>query len=371
MVHGLPPEKAPRALRRLALVLLAGAIAACGKPEPPATLPTVPSSLATLTIAPERAHEEQSWDGVVEAINQATLSAQTAGRVVELPYDVNDYVEAGSVVVRFTDVEQGAGRNRAKAALASARATYSEAEANYKRVAEIYARKLVSKAALDQAVAARDSAKASLDAADAALREASQQLDYTVIRAPYSGYVTRRYVQVGESVQAGQPLIAGVSLGELRVNVNVPQSAIDAIRRFNAADILLDGDARRVPATKITVFPYADPSTHTFSVRLDLPGEKTGLYPGMTVKVAFATGEAERLLLPMSALIGRGEMNAAYVVAPDGTLRLRQVRLGHRFGDRIEILSGLEPGSKIVADPTAALDWLAHARAGAGETHHD
>jgi RND family efflux transporter MFP subunit len=350
-------------MKRFAVFLILPlALAACVRPQPPTMLPTVPSTLATLTIAPERAREEQSWDGVVEAIHQATLSAQTAGRVVELPYDVNDYVQAGAVVARFTDVEQGAGRSRAKATLASARASYDEADANHKRVAEIYARKLVSKAALDQAVAVRDAAKGALDSADAALREASQQLDYTVIRAPYSGYITKRYVQVGESVQAGQPLITGVSLGELRVTVNVPQSVIDKIRRFDAGDILLEASARRVAATKITVFPYADPATHTFSVRLDVPGENTGLYPGMTVKVAFAIGEADLLLLPATALVRHGEVSAAYVVANDRTLRLSQLRLGHGFGDRIEILSGLEPGEQVVADPTAALDWLARTR---------
>jgi RND family efflux transporter MFP subunit len=268
------------------------------------------------------------------------------------------------VLVRFTDVEQGAGRSRAKATLASAKAAHDEAEANFGRIAEIYARKLVSKAALDQALASRDAAKGMLDSADAALREASQQLDYTVIRAPFSGFVTKRHVEIGESVRAGQPLIAGVSLGELRVNVNVPQSAVDTIRRFNTAAVLLDNGARRIAATKITVFPYADPSTHTFSVRLDLPAEKAGLYPGMTVKTAFATGEAELLLLPDTALVHRGEVSAAYVVAADRTLRLGQLRLGHRFGDRFEVLSGLEPGEKVVADPTAALDWLARTRTG-------
>lgn len=351
-------------LRFAAFLLVPALLAACVKAQtPPAPLP-IPSTLPTLTIAPELAREEQSWDGVVEAIHQATLSAQTAGRVVELPYDVNDYVEAGAVLVRFTDVEQGAGRSRAKATLGSAKASYDEAEANYRRISEIYTRKLVSKAALDQALAARDAAKGSLDAADAALREASQQLDYTVIRAPFSGYVTKRHVEIGESVRAGQPLIAGVSLGELRVNVDVPQSAVDTIRRFDAADILLDDGAKRIAATKITVFPYADPATHTFSVRLDLPGERAGLYPGMTVKAAFATGEAERMLLPASALVRRGEVSAAYVVADDRSLRLGQLRLGHRFGDRIEVLSGLEPGEEVVADPTAALDWLARTRMG-------
>src|SRR5262245_28922632 len=122
-----------RSLRFAALLLLPAALAACVKAGTPAHPPAVPSALATLTMSPERAREEQSWDGVVEAIHQATLSAQTAGRVVELPYDVNDYVEAGAVLVRFTDVEQGAGRSRAKATLASAKAAHDEAEANYGR----------------------------------------------------------------------------------------------------------------------------------------------------------------------------------------------------------------------------------------------
>ncbi|HEX5122898.1 MAG TPA: efflux RND transporter periplasmic adaptor subunit [Rhodanobacteraceae bacterium] len=355
-------EKMNATLRLAGLLLLPALLAACVKAAIPAPPLAAPSTLATLRIAPERAREEQAWDGVVEAIHQATLSAQTAGRVVELPYDVNDYVEAGAVVARFTDVEQGAGRNRAKATLASAKATYDEAEANYKRVAEVYARRLVSKAALDQALASRDAAKAAFDSAGEGVREASQQLDYTVIRAPFAGYVTKRHVEIGESVRAGQPLIAAVSLAELRVDVDVPQSAVDAIRRFDAADVLADAGARRIAATRITVFPYADPTTHTFHVRLDLPAEKGGLYPGMTVKAAFAIGDAARLLLPDTALIRRGEVSAAYVVADDRSLKLAQLRVGHRFGDRIEVLAGLEAGDEIAADPTAALDWLARSR---------
>src|SRR5262249_5435085 len=152
----------------------------------------------------------------------------------------------------------------------------------------------------------------------------------------------------------GQPLIAGLSLDELRVNVQVPQSAVDAIRRYHAADVLLDADGkRRVTAARVTIFPYADAETHTFSVRLDLPHEETGLYPGMTAKTAFAIGEAQRLLIPDSALVQRSEVSGVYVVAGN-LVSLRQLRLGHRFGDRAEVLAGLDAGEAIAADPNAA-----------------
>jgi RND family efflux transporter MFP subunit len=354
-----------RSIRHVAGLLAGALLVACSAPNPEtAVKPAVPP-FETLVATTEQARSEQVWDGVVEAINQATVSAQTSGRIVELPFDVNDTVPEGAVIVRFTDVEQKSAKSRVQAMIASAQAGYDEAQASYKRIAEVYARQLVAKAQLDQERSRRDSAKAALDAASAQLREVGQQMDYTVVRAPYSGIVTERYVQIGESVQPGQPLMSGVSLSELRVSVQVPQSAIEAIRALQAADILLAGPpSRRVAASKVTVFPYADPATHTFTVRLDLAGADTGLFPGMTVKAAFATGEASRLMVPSTALVQRGELQGVYVVDTHGA-SLRQVRTGNHREDRVEILAGLGDGERYAADPSAATQWLAAQRAGA------
>jgi len=346
----------------LGAFMLAG-LAACGSPPPPAPR-SKPANLASMAVQPKTTRREQDWDGVVEAVNQATMYAQTSGRVVELPYDVNDYVKAGAVIVRFTDVEQKSARRQAQAQLASAKASYNEAEASYRRISEVYARKLVSKADYDQAVARRDAARAALNSAQAGLREVGQKLDYTTVRAPYEGYVTKRWVHVGEAVQPGQPLISGVSLKQLRVTVQVPQSAIEAIRKFHSAEIILNGDdGTRVEASKVTVFPYADPQTHTFDVRLELNGEHTGLYPGMTVKVAFAVGETRRMLVPVSALWHQGEVTGLYVLGKNG-VSLRQVRTGDRYGDDVDILSGLNAGERIATDPTAAARYLSKLNSG-------
>ncbi len=335
-----------------------GLLAGCGRSAPDEISARPAPIFATAVATIEDGRSEQVWDGVVEAVNQATISAQTSGRVVELPYDVNDTVAEGDVIVRFTDVEQKSAKSRAQSQIASAQASYNEAQASYQRISEVYERKLVAKAQLDQERARRDAAKAALDAARAQFSEVGQQMDYTVVRAPYSGIVTERHVQIGESVRPGQPLISGVSLEDLRVSVEVPQSAIGPIRKLQAADVLIAGDgSQRVAASKVTVFPYADPATHTFTVRLELPGDNTGLYPGMTVKVAFATGEAKRLLVPVAALVLRGELQGIYVV--DGSnVRLRQIRSGHRFGDSIEILAGLAAGENYATDPAAAAQWL-------------
>lgn len=337
-------------------------VAACGRTPPAPTAPP-PLPFATTVVEPQAAHREDIWDGVIEAVDETTIAAQTNARVAALPVDVGDRVAKGEVLVRFTNVEQRSGQRSAEAAVASARAELRDAEANWKRTDEIFARGLIARAQLDAAIARRDAARASLSAAEAQLRSAGQNVDYTVLRAPFAGVITRRFVNVGEAVQSGpptpQPLIAMASLDALRVDVQVPQSAVDAIRRFHAAAVLPGiGDAGRIRAQGVSVFPYADPASHTFRVRVTLPADTPGLYPGMTVKVAFAVGETRRLLVPESALVHRGEVSGVYVVGPDHAVTLRQLRLGHRYGDALEALAGLRAGERIANDPDAAMRYL-------------
>ncbi len=357
----LPKVRLP-ALAAIAAVMLA----ACGAEPPPPAVPA-PVGFETLEVAVETLPRERAWDGVVEAVNQATLSAQTAGRVLEIPFDVNDYVEAGQVVIRFTDVEQVSASRRASAGLQAAQADAAEAELSFRRTEELVAKQLLARATLDQARARRDAARAALESARAGVSEAGEQVDYTVIRAPYSGILTERLVEVGESVRPGQPLVSGLSLDQLRVNVEVPQSDIQAIREHGAAMVILP-DGRRIEASSVVIFPYADPKTHSFRIRVELPEANTGLQPGMTVKTAFKTGETQRIVLPATALVSRSEVTAVYVVAADQRVSLRQVRVGHRFGDRIEVLAGLSAGERVAADPLAA---LAHLTGGASEAGNE
>ena len=308
-------------------------------------------SLETATASYELAAVERVFDGTVEAIHQATVSAQTGGRIAELNYDVDNFVEAGSVVVRFTDKEQRAALGQAEAQLAEAKARAIESEEEFKRAQNLQQRGLGSQRDLDRALAARESAVARVTAAESAVEAARQKLDYTTVTAPYACIVTQRHVELGETVSPGQPLLSGLSLEQLRVAVNLPQSVAVEVRKNPVAEVITQEG--RVKIEKITLFPTADPVTNTFRVRLDLPDGQFGLYPGMFVKAAFAIGEAERLLVPARAVLRRSEVTALYVVNED-SIRLRQVRTGQHFDDRIEILSGLSAGETVAIDPVLA-----------------
>ncbi|MEO7065422.1 MAG: efflux RND transporter periplasmic adaptor subunit [Rhodanobacter sp.] len=358
-------------LRLLALSTVLAALVACGGKPAALGATASPAALAASAVHAQSSQSEQVWDGVVEAVNQVTITAQTNARVLELPYDVNDVVAKGDVLVRFSDVEQKSARNAAQAQIFSAQATYKDAQASYERIAAVYAKGYVSTAQMDQQRATRDAAKAALQAARAQFSEVGQQLDYTVLRAPFAGIVTQRLVRVGQAVQAGppspQPLIQLQALDDLRVNVQVPQSAVAAIRTAHAAEVLPVG-GQPITASTVEVFPYADPATHSFNVRLQLPAGDTGLYPGMTVKVAFATGEMQRLLVPVASLVQRGELVAVYVIG-EHDVTLRQVRVGNRDGGEVEVLAGLDDGERVARDPSAAIAWLARRNAAGGSAH--
>jgi RND family efflux transporter MFP subunit len=313
-----------------------------------------------MVIEPRQAPLERLLDGRLEAVNQGTVAAQTSGRVTEILYDVNDFVPAGAVIVRLRATEQRAGLAQSEAALREATARDTEARQQYQRIQGLYADHVVPKSALDQALANRDAAQAQLEAARAALQRAREGVAYTEVRAPYAGVVTRRDVEVGETVAPGTPLMSGLSLRYLRVAVDVPQSTVEQVRRIRKAAVYV-GD-RRIEATKLTVFPEASGPANTFRARLELPENATDLYPGMFVKVAFVVGESQRLLIPAETIVERGEVTAVYVIDAKGGVDLRQVRLGHRFGEQVEVLAGLTAGERIATDPIAALQRLTAAR---------
>lgn len=309
----------------------------------------------SVPVAYEVAPRERIWDGRIEAVNQATVSAQTSGRIAALPFDVNDFVDAGAVIMRFTDTEQRAALTRAEAALGESQARYAQAEQEFERVSSMFENATVSRARFDQAKADKDAAQARLNAARSGVGTAREQLEYTVVRAPYAGIVAKRHVELGELVSPGQPLITGLSLQSLRVNVDVPQSMFHAVRTIGKAFVYIDD--KRIAGEDLTFFPVADAAANTFRVRVELPDGSATLYPGMIVKVGFVVGETKRLLIPETAVVRRSELSAVYVVSDD-SVALRQVRLGRRYGDSFEVLAGLSEGETVAAEPVAAGIYL-------------
>lgn len=360
----------------LLLVGLSALVACDGHEKPPAVqqqaAAALPADFKTAQVGTIVAPELHYLDGQVEAVNQSTLSAQTSGTIEKLFYDVDDFVEAGSVVARIKSKTQQAGVQQAQAALDEAQARYNEAQTEFKRVSEIYAKRLVPKANYDSAEAALKAAEARLEAAKAQVAQAGEQLGYTTLVAPYSGIVTKRHVELGEAVNPGTPIMTGISLDQMRVVAEVPQRLIAKVRKEQKAFVYRDGSDKPLPTKNVTIFPNADPKTNAFKVRIDLQEGVKDLFPGMFVKVAFVIGQQEKVLaIPESAVVIRSEVVGAYVMNADGKPSLRQIRLGRKLDDsHVSVLAGLEEGETIALDPIQAGIFLKqHSQPKAGGKH--
>jgi len=304
-----------------------------------------------------------TFTGTVEAVHAGTASAEISGRVVQTLVDVGDLVNKDDVILKLRDTKQQATYHSAEAGVKAAKAQYESAEKEYTRIINLLQKGLVSQSTTDKALSQRDSSKANLDAAEATLINAEEQLEYTRVKAPYSGIVLERHVEMGETVNPGTPLYTGMSLEKLRILTNVPQKDIDKIRKNKKATIELpNGDFIYVTGEKLTFFGYADPKTSTFKVRVNLPDGLSGLYPGMYIKTSFKIGESVSLVVPERCLIRRGEVTAVYVET-DKKLHFRHIRLGRDLGNGdMEVLSGLSFGERVVTSPTLAISSIKSSR---------
>lgn len=342
------------------------AFSACGKQEVARLDPATPiANIEPIQVQRKTIPNEITFDGRVEAVNQATVTAQTSGRVTELPFDVGDYVEKGAVILRLTNSEQKARVNSARAQLAEAQTRLEEAQSHFVRAQELLEKNLIAKADFDRTSAEFKAAEARRASTAAAVEEAEQNLAYTILTAPYSGIMLTRHVQAGESVAPGTPLLTGLSLAQLRVAVDIPQQHIGPLRKHRTAHVQLPNE-EWIATQELRIPPAADSASQTFKVLAELPEIQQELFPGTLVKVRFVTGEQQRLAIPQQALVKRGELTAVYVALPEGHLQLRYVRAGTPTGDgQVPILSGISDGEWIATDPTVAMRAYKHLQEGA------
>jgi RND family efflux transporter MFP subunit len=335
-------------------ILLSG-LAACGSPEPPKPAAVPESGLKTAAVEMRDVELTYTAEAVVEAVRQSTVAAQIAGRIVELRFDVGDYVKKGEVIARIDERAASQAVAASEAQVRQAEAALRNARAEFERSRQLVAQKFLSQAALDKAEAEYKAAQARVTALLAGAGQAQTERSFATIFAPYSGLVSARHVELGEMAVPGKPLMTGFDPGTLRVTATVPQAQIAAIQAGAKARVEVPSSARWVEATQLTVIPAADPRTHTTQVRLGLPADVRGIYPGIYARAHFVTGRTAALLVPRAAVLQRSEVTAVYVIPESGAPQLRQIRLG-TAGDEhaVEVLAGLRPGERVALEPVKA-----------------
>ncbi len=303
--------------------------------------------------------------GTIHAHESAVLSAQVMGRVQQVLVHEGDSVKAGQTLAVLDDASMRASVDQAQAAAkavegqqAAAQSQADLAQSTLVRYQQLQAQKSVSPQEMDevsrraQAAAAQVQAiHAQAQAAQAQETSARTMLGYTRIRAPFGGIVTARMVDPGALASPGVPLLQVDSAGALELQTTVDESVISHVRKGMAIPITVDAaPGTAISGTVSEIVPAADPSSHSFLVKIALP-HSAQLRAGMYGTAAIPTGSHQAILVPRSAVLLRGSLNCAYVLDADGIAQLRYITLGSTQGSMVEVLSGVSPGEKLVDDP--------------------
>lgn len=331
----------------IAAVLVA---AGCGSKEEPATsvvsaAPQVTIQAAVVEIKTVQVPVRVEVTGQVTAIFQATLSSRIQGTVDTLLVREGTQVSKGQTLIQLDNRD-------VRADLARASAEVENAKANLVRMKTLYGQDAVSKQEMENATRTYKVAEANRKAVLA-------QLSYTVVKAPFDGVITEKKVEAGELASPGQPLLKMEDPGQLRLEATVAEGDLKSVSRGDKIPVLIDAlGMRALNGIVSQILPAGDPQTHTFTVKVDLP-VTPGLKSGMFGRLQLDKGTAQTILVPGSAIVERGELTSVFVVGSDQIGRLRWVKVGRRFDEQSEILSGVNVGERVLLEGSRGVDGAA------------
>lgn len=306
-------------------------LAACNKEvAPPAKTirPALTQIVGKLAVA-----GSNQYSGEIRARHEPVLGFRVSGKIIERRVAAGDQVKAGQVLARLDPADAGLQAG-------AAQAQYLQAEADAQRYRELHSKGFVSSAALGAKEAALQTARAEAELT-------RNQKDYTALRAEHDGVVETVLADVGQVVNAGQPVLRLAESGETEVAIEIPEDQFALRHVGDAAQVLvsngpaLNGRLREMSAS-------ADPASRTYAARVtfDAPGN---VALGMSARVRFEPAASDALLIPLSAIYQQGKQTAVWVVADNYSISLRQVIVAAYRDDGAVVKSGLKAGERIVS----------------------
>lgn len=384
----------------LSIVLSALTVSSCLRKTPgqpsgekaPATAKSKPR-VKILSVEQQQQRRTVEAVGSLFAFDEVTVSSEAEGRVEQVLADVGDRVTKGQVLARISPVEMELSVEQQRAALRQARARLglneetgelkdvreaaevrkaaadlADAEQKFKRAQslletgviarqvydEAESRYKAAKAAYDLAVQQVENMRASMQQTQATLNLASKRLRDAQIRAPFAGHVKAREVTVGQYLKVQTPVMTIVNADPLRVRLNVPEKMSPWVRVGRAVRITLEAFPGRDFTGRITrINPAVDEKTRTFEIEGLVANHSGELKPGSFVKATIQSDKVDTILtIPQEAATYLFGTYKVFVVQGH-IVREREVKLGDHFGDRVEVIEGLQTNDKIALSDAA------------------
>jgi RND family efflux transporter MFP subunit len=365
-----------RIKRLLLMIPLAFWITGCGGPERESKTATsaAPIALTTVTAA------EQPWPaiyeaaGTVRARTSAVIAAKLMGYVREVKVQTGDRVREGQLLVTLDARDLDVNSRHAEAALEEVRSSMPEADGavagakanldlvqtTFNRMQDLFNKQSISNQEYDESSATLKAAQAAyqmavakraqLDAQAARVQQDVRATEvarsYAEITAPFAGVVTAKTADPGTLAAPGTPLLTIEREGAYRLEASVEESHLAAIRVGQSVSVTLDGIDRTLEARVSEIVPAVDAVSRSYTVKIDLPNAPA-LRSGAFGRATFSLGSRVALSIPAAAVSERGQLQSV-LVAENGIARTRLITAGSKNKDRIEVLSGITAGDKVI-----------------------
>ncbi|MBN2056490.1 efflux RND transporter periplasmic adaptor subunit [bacterium] len=300
-------------------------------------------------VTQETVEECETAVGTVTSSRQTMISAKVPAHVRSITVASGDVVAKGDLLVVLDDRDLRAKLGQVESNLSAARAGLSQAESAYNRFKNLLADGAVTRAEYEGAEAQYRMAQAKLEEAGKAREELNVMLGYTEIRAPYSGIVVEKMIEEGALAAPGVPLVRLQDPDRLRLEVFIPESRRGMVTLGQSLVVRIDTLDADLTGVVDEIVPNADPRSRSFMVRLVLD-DREGLNPGMFGRCRVPIESRTMTLVDADAVYRVGQLEMTQVVL-DGRLETRLVRTGAQRGDKLEVLSGLTAGERVVIQP--------------------
>jgi RND family efflux transporter MFP subunit len=330
----------------LVLVVSLGAFAlACGRSPEPKREPVAIAPFAGTVHVVRDTTITATLDaaGVAAPLQQATLSTKLMGTVTAVLVQEGDAVAAGQPLVRLDARDLTAKASQVAASVTEAQVMHRDALTQANRIRALYADSAATRAQLDAVETALARADAGLRTAQAAASELGAVTSYAVIRAPFAGIVTKRFVDPGAFASPGAPLVAVQDPSRLRITANTTPDAARGLRRGQSLAATIEG--RPMRAIIEGVVPAMAGNLYAINALVPNPGRI--ILSGSTATLAIPTGERAALVVPARAVTREGDLTGVTLRTASGDER-RWIRLGAASGEVIEVSAGLRVGDRVV-----------------------
>jgi membrane fusion protein, multidrug efflux system len=339
-----------KACAGLAVALVASSLSACDKQA--AGSAGQAAFVRTEIVRPQARQGSVSQTGEVQARFRAELAFRVSGRVITRLVEVGAHVEAGQVLARLDPSEQQADLVAATAAMAASQSQLRVAAATFQRQKTLLSNGFTTRVAFDQAQEGLKSAEASLEDAKAQLGRAKEALGDTELRADAAGLITARRLEIGQVVQAAQPVFSLAQDGDRDAIFDVNEETFFGDIEGSDVSLRLLSDPKVTALGRVReISPAIDTKSSTVRVKVAIQNPPPAMTLGSAVAGTVKLKPSAQIVLPWTALMAAGTKPAVWIVDPaTKTAALKPVTIGGHEAETVLIKQGLEPGERVVVD---------------------